>query len=121
MIGLRLYPDTVVHLGDTWRAPCSLLGLKALRPGPHGAPQDDFAAVRLDSDAARINLGTAPERCLDPALGIHGCTLRPPLNVVADALSPAHAPDGLFGPLPLIVPLDLAFERHPAILDEDLG
>src|SRR6202043_2162845 len=42
------------------------------------------------------------------------------LNQIADALDPLDPAYGTLRRLPLVLPLDLAFERHPATLDHDL-
>jgi hypothetical protein len=51
--------DPVFHLGDAWCRPRHTFGFMTLKPGAHGATQDHFAAIGLDSNADGIDLGVA--------------------------------------------------------------
>src|SRR5882757_1759829 len=78
--------EPVVDLGDAGRLPCGALGLLALGPGPHLAAEDDLAAVGLDGDLVRFELGAALERLLDLALDLRRRDPRLDVDEVADAL-----------------------------------
>src|SRR5204863_5025198 len=98
--------------------PGGAFGLLAFRPGPHSTFEDHLASVCLDGDPARIDLGTAPEGFFDLALDLGRLRARLQLDRVdhaSDAFESAHCPLRL---LALIIPLDLALERHPSLVDD---
>ena len=62
--------NSILNLGDARRPPSRALGLLSLGPRPNGTLQSHFAAVRLDSDAVRVDLRTAAKGLLDLALDL---------------------------------------------------
>ena len=118
---LRSYSDPVVHPGDARRRPGGALRLLTLGPGAHRALEDDRAALRLDRDAVGVDLRAAPERLLDLALDLGGGRRRSlHLNQVGHPLDPDQPAYRTLCSLTLVIPLDLAFERDPAIPDDPL-
>jgi hypothetical protein len=82
--------------------------------------QDDLASIRLDRDATGIDLSGAPQRLLNLALDLDWWDLRADFNAVDDPLNAADARNRFFRPLKLVAPLDLAFQRHQSVVDDDL-
>jgi hypothetical protein len=112
--------DAIFDFGDTWRRPGNALGLLALDPGPHGTLKDDFATVGLDHDAIGVDFRIALERFLNLSLDVLRLCAGPELNLVAHAFDPFDPAYCFLRRLPLVLPLDLAFETHPAVLDNHL-
>jgi hypothetical protein len=82
-----------------------------------GAPAGN---TPITPDAVGIDFGVALEGLLDLLLDLGGRGAQLDLDQIADALDaldPAHC--GL-GRAALVLPLHLAFESHPAVLDDDL-
>lgn len=71
----------------------------------------------LDPDVAGVHLGLALEGLLDLGLDLIRADSWLDEDVVRDSHHPAHVPDHPLDLMPLVVPLDLAFEHHPAGLD----
>src|SRR3979409_656168 len=117
---LWAHDDLVHHLGDAGSGPSHSLGLFALDPRTDGAFEDDLAAIRLHHDAIGVELGTAFERLLDLLFDFIGLGARLERDQVAAPRDPFDPPYRILRGLALVLPLDLAFERHPAILDHDL-
>src|SRR3982074_2887862 len=112
--------DDLVHpRGAAGSGPSHSLGLFALDPRTDGAFEDDLAAIRLHHDAIGVELGTAFECLLNLCFDFIGLGARLELDQVADALDAFDPPYRILRGLALVLPLDLAFERHPAILDHD--
>jgi len=70
-------------------AHCDAFGFLPFRPGSYGALEGDAATVRLDGDARRIELRTAPEGLLDLLLDLGGRDTLLDVDQVGDALDPA--------------------------------
>src|ERR1700730_3784418 len=114
------YRNMIYYPGNTRRLPGCAFGLLTFRPGPHRAFEDDLTAISFDSDPARVYLGAAPKGLLDLAFDLGWLDTRLELDRVdhaPHAFEPAARPLGL---LALIIPLDLALERHPSLVDDYL-
>src|SRR6202047_4997234 len=74
----------------------------------------------FDGDPICIDFRAAAESLLDLALDPAGRDTRLDLDRIGAPLQPFPPPHSAFGRGALIVPLDLAFERDPAVADEDL-
>ena len=111
--------DQVFDARDAGHLPGDPLGLLALCPGSNGAAQRHGAAIGFDGYAIGIDLGAATKGLFDLASDLHWRDARADLDEVGDSLDPAHPPNGTFRPLLRVVPLDLAFERQPAIAGDD--
>src|SRR5947209_15223359 len=96
------------------------LRLLTFGPGANNSLEDDFPLMGFDGDAVGVDFRAAAEGFLDPALDLASRDARFDLYRVGDAFQAFHPPHSAFGRRPLIIPLDLAFERDPAIADEDL-
>src|SRR5204863_7316333 len=68
----------------------------------------------LDPHVARVHLRLAPEGFLDLGLDLGGADPRLDHDDVSDPHHPAHVADHPLDLPPLVVPLDLTVERHPA-------
>jgi hypothetical protein len=53
-----------------------------LTPGALHPPQGDLASIRLDRNAAGVDLSGSPQRLLNFALDLDRWNLRPDLNVI---------------------------------------
>src|ERR1700730_13631162 len=93
------YRDLVHHPGHSRRLPGGSLRLFTLRPGPHSTPEDDLTAICFNGDPARF----------DPWFELNR------VDHTGDAFDPADSP---FRLLALIIPLDLALECHPSLVDD---
>src|ERR1700730_2516669 len=74
--------------------------------------------MRLDGDAAGVDLGAPAKRLLDLAFDLARRRAWLELDQIGDPLYAAQPAHGVFGRLALVIPLDLAFERDPAVLDD---
>src|SRR5258708_25370561 len=68
----------------------------------------------LDADVARVHLGLALEGLLDLGLDPVRAHRRRYVDVVRDSHDAPHVPDHPLDLMSLVVPVDLAVERHPA-------
>ena len=98
---------------------CRGLGLPPFGRRADAASEDHFAAICLNGDVAGIDQRAAAERFFDFALDLARCDLWLQLDQVGDALDPAEAAHGVFRPFTLVIPLNLPFKCHPAVLDDD--
>lgn len=79
-----------------------------------------LASIRFDLDAVGVDFST-PSQCIyNPGLDLSRLYLRFELDRIGDVLDSSDPPDGIFGGLLLILPLDLSFERHHAVLHHHL-
>jgi hypothetical protein len=116
---LRADNDPIVDLRYTGGPPGGSCCLLAFGPRPHGAPQDHLTPVCFDGDAACVDLGRSSQGFSNLAPDFRGCDPRLDFDGVGHPLDPAHPTNCLFRTLPLVVPLDFAFERKPAILRDN--
>ena len=68
---LDFHSDAVVYLGHAWCAPRCLLGLFALGPRAHRAPQNHLRAIGFDRYAARIDLCRSAQSFFDLAFDLY--------------------------------------------------
>jgi hypothetical protein len=115
---LWAYRDAVIHSDDARSSPGGSFSLLPFRPGSHSAAEHHLASARLDRDTVRVDQCAAPECLLDLVFNVCGRYLRFEADQVADALNPFDPTERSFGVVPLVIPLDFAFQRHPAILDD---
>src|ERR1700731_2661686 len=114
------YRNMIYYPGNTRRLPGCAFGLLTFRPRPHRAFENDLTTIRFNGDSARVYLGAAPKGLLDLASDLGRLDARLELNRVdsaPDAFDPADRPLRV---LALIIPLDLALERHPSLVDDHL-
>src|SRR5207248_7873558 len=112
------YRYVIYHPGHSRRLPGGAFGFLAFCPGSHSAFEGHLASVCLDGDPARIDLGTAPEGFFDLAFDLGRLRAWLQLDRVdhaSDAFEPTDCPLRL---LALIIPLHLALERHPSLVDD---
>src|ERR1700720_1710050 len=115
---LRADGEVVLDLENPRRRPCGAFGFPPFGPGAHAASEDHFATIRLDGDAAGVDLRATPECFLDLALDLARSDVRLQLDEVSHALDPTDSAHRVFCPFTLVIPLDVAFERDPAVLDD---
>src|ERR1700730_14857342 len=75
--------------------------------------------VSLDGDAACVEFCGAPQRFLDFSLDVDRRDQRAGVSVGRDVFDASHAPNCCFCQVTLIVPLELALELDPSILDNE--
>jgi hypothetical protein len=117
---LDAYGDPIIHLHDPWRFPGGTFSHLAFGPGPHSASEADFTAVRFDNDPACIYFSAAPEGLLNLAFDLGGRHTRFELDRIYDTLDTLDRAYRPFRLVALIIPLDLAFEGNPPLIDDHL-
>src|ERR1700722_13730085 len=113
----QLHGEAVVDLGHAGRRPGGPLGFPAFSPGVHLAAKDHLASIRLDGDLVRLQCGVALQRLLDLPPDLRGRRARRDVDQVGDALHALQPANRPLGELLLIVPLRLALEGDPAVVD----
>src|SRR5258705_462389 len=96
-----------------------ILPAPAFGPTSDGALQRHPAAIRDHLYAGCIERRVATKGILDSPLDVIRQRARREHDQVGDAFHPAHAADPLLGALARVIPLDLPFESHPAVLHHD--
>lgn len=81
--------------------------------------ENDFSFVGLDIDTARVDIGIAMEGSENFVLHILGQCSRFDGYTACQGDNADEVPYGVEGSIPLILPIDLTFERNGTLGDDD--
>src|SRR6516162_1728795 len=107
----------ILNLGDPWRRPCSPFGNIPFVPGPDLATEDHPAAFGLDVYPRCLDLSTALQGLLDLFPDVGGASRRGNPDLVDNVDDAAELVHNLLGIVFLILPIDIAGQRHDPLLN----